>query len=38
MMMDAVDKIEKQLKKPLMKADKEGMAMLLAEFEKINKK
>ncbi|KAK1367131.1 MALE GAMETOPHYTE DEFECTIVE [Heracleum sosnowskyi] len=38
MMMDAVENIEKQIKKPLMKADKEGMAMLHAEFEKINKK
>lgn len=37
-MMDAVEKVEKQIKKPLMKADKEGMAMLNAEFEKINKK
>ncbi|KAL8097453.1 putative ATP synthase 24 kDa subunit, mitochondrial [Apium graveolens] len=38
MMMDAVEKVEKQIKKPLLKIDKEGMAMLNAEFEKINKK
>ncbi|KAK1359221.1 MALE GAMETOPHYTE DEFECTIVE [Heracleum sosnowskyi] len=38
MMMDAVEKVEKVIKKPLLKADKEGMAMLHAEFDKINKK
>lgn len=38
MMMDALEKVEKELKKPLMRSDKKGMALLLAEFDKINKK
>lgn len=38
MMMEALDKVEKELKKPLMRDDKKGMALLMAEFEKINKK
>lgn len=38
MMMDALEKIEKELKKPLMRNDKKGMALLMAEFDKINKK
>ncbi|KAF4371676.1 hypothetical protein CsatB_023659 [Cannabis sativa] len=38
MMMDALEKVEKDLKKPLMRNDKKGMAVLLAEFDKINKK
>ncbi|KAI3945603.1 hypothetical protein MKW92_041235 [Papaver armeniacum] len=37
MMMDALEKIEKDLKKPLMRNDKKGMALLVAEFDKINK-
>ncbi|XP_021895519.1 probable ATP synthase 24 kDa subunit, mitochondrial [Carica papaya] len=38
MMMDALDKVEKEIKKPLMRNDKKGMALLTAEFDKINKK
>lgn len=38
MMMDALEKVEKELKKPLMRNDKKGMALLMAEFDKINKK
>lgn len=37
MMMDALEKIEKDLKKPLMRNDKKGMALLVAVFDKINK-
>ncbi|KAI3962086.1 hypothetical protein MKW92_048044 [Papaver armeniacum] len=37
LMMDALEKIEKDLKKPLMRNDKKGMALLVAEFDKINK-
>ncbi|XWS41452.1 hypothetical protein CRYUN_Cryun17cG0083100 [Craigia yunnanensis] len=38
MMMDALDKVEKEVKKPLMRNDKKSMALLTAEFDKINKK
>lgn len=38
MMMDALEKIEKELKKPLMRNDKKGMALLMTEFDKINHK
>ncbi|OWM91384.1 probable ATP synthase 24 kDa subunit, mitochondrial [Punica granatum] len=38
MMMDALEKIEKEIKKPLLRNDKKGMALLMAEFDKINKK
>ncbi|CAM8996993.1 unnamed protein product [Rhodiola kirilowii] len=38
MMFDALEKVEKELKKPLMRNDKKGMALLLAEFDKINQK
>ncbi|KAG8377312.1 hypothetical protein BUALT_Bualt08G0020200 [Buddleja alternifolia] len=38
MMMDALDKVEKELKQPLMRNDKKGMALLKAEFDKINQK
>ncbi|GLU13214.1 hypothetical protein SLE2022_298590 [Rubroshorea leprosula] len=38
MMMDALEKVENEIKKPLMRNDKKGMALLLAEFDKINKK
>ncbi|MQL73025.1 hypothetical protein Taro_005378, partial [Colocasia esculenta] len=38
MMMDALEKVEKEIKKPLLRSDKKGMALLLAEFDKINKK
>ncbi|KAL0287665.1 UNVERIFIED_CONTAM: Ras-related protein Rab7 [Sesamum calycinum] len=38
MMMDALEKVEKELKKPLMRNDKKGMALLKAEFDKINQK
>ncbi|XP_050206835.1 probable ATP synthase 24 kDa subunit, mitochondrial [Mercurialis annua] len=37
-MMDALEKIESELKKPLMRNDKKGMALLMAEFDNINKK
>lgn len=37
-MMDALEKVEKEIKKPLMRDDKKGMALLMAEFDKINKK
>ncbi|XP_050366499.1 probable ATP synthase 24 kDa subunit, mitochondrial [Argentina anserina] len=38
MMDDALEKIEKQLKKPLLRSDENGMALLRAEFAVINKK
>lgn len=38
MMMSALDKVEKELKKPLMRDDKKGMALLKAEFDKVNQK
>ncbi|GKV47507.1 hypothetical protein SLEP1_g54408 [Rubroshorea leprosula] len=38
MMMDALEKVENEIKKPLMRNDKKGMALLLAEFDKVNKK
>ena len=38
MMFDALEKVEKELKKPLLRNDKKAMAVLLAEFDKINKK
>lgn len=38
MMMDALEKVEKEIKKPLMRNDKKGMALLLAQFDQINKK
>lgn len=38
MMMEALEKVEKEIKKPLMRNDKKGMGLLMAEFEKINKK
>ncbi|KAI8536004.1 hypothetical protein RHMOL_Rhmol10G0221100 [Rhododendron molle] len=38
MMMEALEKVEKELKKPLMRNDKKGMALLMAEFDKNNKK
>ncbi|CAI9116448.1 OLC1v1017590C1 [Oldenlandia corymbosa var. corymbosa] len=38
MMMDALEKVEKDLKKPLMRNDKKGMALLMSEFDKINQK
>ncbi|CAN6711487.1 unnamed protein product [Malus baccata var. baccata] len=38
MMMDALEKVERELKKPLLRNDKKGMAVLMAEFEKINQK
>ncbi|QCD84762.1 iron-sulfur cluster assembly protein [Vigna unguiculata] len=37
-MIDALDKVEKELKKPLLRNDTKGMDRLLAEFDKINKK
>ena len=37
-MFDALEKIEKDLKKPLLRNDKKGMDLLLAEFDKINNK
>ncbi|KAF2284255.1 hypothetical protein GH714_020093 [Hevea brasiliensis] len=38
MMMDALERVEKEIKKPLMRSDKKGMALLMTEFDKINKK
>ncbi|CAN1828867.1 Probable ATP synthase 24 kDa subunit, mitochondrial [Linum perenne] len=38
MMMGALEKVEKELKKPLMRNDQKGMALLMAEFDKINQK
>ncbi|XP_057971157.1 probable ATP synthase 24 kDa subunit, mitochondrial isoform X1 [Malania oleifera] len=38
MMMDALEKVEKEIKRPLMRNDKKGMALLMAEFDKIDKK
>lgn len=38
MMMEALEKVEKELKKPLMRNDKKGMALLMTEFEKVNQK
>ncbi|KAK2991868.1 hypothetical protein RJ640_013043 [Escallonia rubra] len=38
MMMEALEKVEKEIKKPLMRNDKKGIALLTAEFDKINKK
>ncbi|KAF9593400.1 hypothetical protein IFM89_022661 [Coptis chinensis] len=38
MMMDALEKVEKELKKPLLRSDKKGMTLLTTEFDKINKK
>ncbi|KAH7688426.1 Tropomyosin domain-containing protein [Dioscorea alata] len=38
MMIEALDKVEKDIKKPLLRSDKKNMAILLAEFDKINKK
>lgn len=38
LMFEALDKVEKELKKPLLRNDKKGMDVLLAEFDKINKK
>ncbi|XP_010555330.1 PREDICTED: probable ATP synthase 24 kDa subunit, mitochondrial [Tarenaya hassleriana] len=38
MMFEALDKVEKEIKKPLMRDDKKGMALLMAEFDKVNKK
>ncbi|KAG1327821.1 putative ATP synthase 24 kDa subunit, mitochondrial [Cocos nucifera] len=36
MMMEALEKVEKEIKKPLMRSDKKNMGLLLAEFGKIN--
>ncbi|XP_011100732.1 probable ATP synthase 24 kDa subunit, mitochondrial [Sesamum indicum] len=38
MMMDALDKVENELKKPLMRNNEEGMSLLMAEFDKINQR
>jgi len=38
MMMDALEKVEKELKQPLLRNDKKGTALLMAEFDKINEK
>jgi len=37
-LMDALEKVEKEIKQPLMRNDKKGMALLMAEFDKVNKK
>ncbi|XP_059279927.1 probable ATP synthase 24 kDa subunit, mitochondrial, partial [Lycium ferocissimum] len=36
--MAALDKVEREIKKPLMRNDKKGIALLTAEFDKINQK
>ncbi|GAB4847686.1 hypothetical protein Ancab_026748 [Ancistrocladus abbreviatus] len=38
MMFEVLDKVEKEIKKPLMRNDKKSMGLLLSEFDKINKK
>ncbi|CAA7404410.1 unnamed protein product [Spirodela intermedia] len=38
LMMEALEKVEKEIKKPLLRSDKKGMSLLLAEFDKVNKK
>lgn len=38
MMFDALEKVEKELKKPLLRNDKKGMSILMTEFDKINQK
>ncbi len=38
MMMEALEKVEQEIKQPLMRNDKKGMALLMAEFDRINKK
>lgn len=38
LMFEALEKVEKEIKKPLMRDDNQGMSRLTAEFEKINKK
>ncbi|KAH0865874.1 hypothetical protein HID58_083085, partial [Brassica napus] len=38
MMFEALEKVEKDIKKPLLRSDKKGMDLLVAEFEKGNKK
>lgn len=38
MMFEALEKVEKEIKKPLTRDDKKGMALLMAEFDKGNKK
>lgn len=38
MMFDALERVEKEIKRPLMRNDKKGMALLMAEFDKINQK
>lgn len=38
LMMEALEKIENEIKKPLLRSDKKNMALLQAEFDKVNKK
>ncbi|KAL9252876.1 putative ATP synthase 24 kDa subunit, mitochondrial [Drosera capensis] len=38
LMFEALDKVENEIRKPLLRNDKKGMDVLLAEFDKINKK
>ena len=38
MMIDALNKVEKELNKPLLRNDKKGMDLLKAEFDKVNQK
>ncbi|KAJ6830480.1 putative ATP synthase 24 kDa subunit, mitochondrial [Iris pallida] len=38
MMMEALEKVEKEINKPLLRSDKKSMELLLAEFEKGNKR
>lgn len=37
LLIQALDKVEKDIKKPLLRSDKKNMAILMAEFDKINK-
>lgn len=38
MMVDALNKVEKELKKPLLRNDKKGMALFKTEVDKVNQK
>lgn len=38
LMMEALEKIESEIKKPLLRSDKKNMSLLQAEFDKVNKK
>ena len=38
MLLDALEKVEKKIKRPLMRNDKKGMVLLMTEFDKTNQK